>query len=206
MTIALMMALDIVAILLLTFAIYFPRHHRGDLVVAFLGVNVGVLGVSTMLTSADVSLGFGLGLFGVLSIIRLRSSEISQREIAYFFASLAIGLICGLTTTVHPAGIATVVAIVATLALADSPRVFGSYANHEVVLDRAVANPAELSASLEELLGAEILGVTVDRIDLVNDTTWVSVRTRNRPRTHALTQSAARGRNEELPALQQSEA
>ncbi|HAT6617165.1 TPA: DUF4956 domain-containing protein [Corynebacterium striatum] len=109
-----------------------PRHHRADLVVAFIGVNIGVLGVSTMLTSAEVSMGIGLGLFGVLSIIRLRSSEISQREIAYFFAALALGLICGLSTALNPVTIAVVVMLVAALALADSTRLFGDYISQEV--------------------------------------------------------------------------
>ncbi|MFR9836098.1 DUF4956 domain-containing protein [Corynebacterium striatum] len=107
-------------------------HHRADLVVAFIGVNIGVLGVSTMLTSAEVSMGIGLGLFGVLSIIRLRSSEISQREIAYFFAALALGLICGLSTALNPVTIAVVVMLVAALALADSTRLFGDYISQEV--------------------------------------------------------------------------
>lgn len=131
-TTALMMAVDIAAILTLVFAVYFPRHHRADLVVAFIGVNIGVLGVSTMLTSAEVSMGIGLGLFGVLSIIRLRSSEISQREIACFFAALALGLICGLSTALNPVTIAVVVMLVAALALADSTRLFGDYISQEV--------------------------------------------------------------------------
>ncbi|WP_244080226.1 DUF4956 domain-containing protein [Corynebacterium striatum] len=129
---ALMMAVDIAAILTLVFAVCFPRHHRADLVVAFIGVNIGVLGVSTMLTSAEVSMGIGLGLFGVLSIIRLRSSEISQREVAYFFAALALGLICGLSTALNPVTIAVVVMLVAALALADSTRLFGDYISQEV--------------------------------------------------------------------------
>ena len=90
-----MIAIDLVAIALLTFAAYFPRHHRRDLVVAFLGVNVGVLAVSMVLGSRAIGVpgrsgfqgdraGLGLGLFGVLSIIRLRSTEISQPEVAYY--------------------------------------------------------------------------------------------------------------------------
>ena len=73
-----MIGIDLLAIAVLTFGVYFPRHHRRDLVVAFLGVNVGVLAVSMVLGSTTVGAGLGLGLFGVLSIIRLRSSEISQ--------------------------------------------------------------------------------------------------------------------------------
>lgn len=175
-TTALMMAVDIAAILILVFAVYFPRHHRADLVVAFIGVNIGVLGVSTMLTSVEVSMGFGLGLFGVLSIIRLRSSEISQREIAYFFAALALGLICGLSTALNPVTIAVVVMLVAALALTDSTRLFGDYISQEVMVDRAISDEAELKLALRQILGAEILSAQVIRLDLVNDTTWVNVR------------------------------
>jgi hypothetical protein len=69
---AAMIAIDLFAISIVTFGMYFPRHRRRDLVVAFLGVNVGVLAVATVLGSSEVGVGLGLGLFGVLSIIRLR--------------------------------------------------------------------------------------------------------------------------------------
>ena len=61
---------NIVAICVLVFAIYLPRHHRRDLAVAYLGVNVGVMAVSIGLLNSAVAAGLGLGLFGVLSIIR----------------------------------------------------------------------------------------------------------------------------------------
>ena len=90
-------AVDLVALTILVGALYIPRHGRKDLVAAYIGVNVGVLAVTLLLASASVTAGLGLGLFGVLSIIRLRSTEISQGEIAYFFAALALGLLGGIT-------------------------------------------------------------------------------------------------------------
>ena len=45
--------------------------------------------------TVNVGTGLGLGLFGVLSLIRLRSSEIGQEEVAYYFVALALGLIGG---------------------------------------------------------------------------------------------------------------
>ena len=74
---------NIIAICILVFAIYLPRHHRRDLAVAYLGVNVGVMAVSIGLLNSAVAAGLGLGLFGVLSIIRLRSDELAQHEVAY---------------------------------------------------------------------------------------------------------------------------
>ena len=99
MSVALAYAANLVAITVLVFGLYFPRHHRRDLVVAYLGVNVGVMAVSTVLLSGAAGLGLGLGLFGVLSIIRLRSDELAQHEVAYYFSSLALGLLSGLSAT-----------------------------------------------------------------------------------------------------------
>src|SRR5689334_15952224 len=117
-----MIAADLVAIAILALGIYFTRHRRRDLLVAFVGVNVGVLAVAVVLSGATVALGLGLGLFGVLSIIRLRSSEISQREVAYYFASLALGLIAGLSTDVSPTALGLMALIIVALYVADHPR------------------------------------------------------------------------------------
>ncbi len=89
--------MDLVAIIVLVFGLYVPRHNRRDLVVAFLGVNVGVMAVSAALLDSAVTAGLGLGLFGVLSIIRLRSDELAQHEVAYYFSALALGLLGGVS-------------------------------------------------------------------------------------------------------------
>ena len=44
--------IDIAAILVLVFGVYYRRHRRRDLVVAFLGVNAGVLAVTMVLGSS----------------------------------------------------------------------------------------------------------------------------------------------------------
>ncbi|MEK0372060.1 DUF4956 domain-containing protein [Corynebacterium mastitidis] len=171
-----MPAIDVIAISLLVFAIYFPRHHRTDLVVAFLGVNIGVLGVAATLATQEVGMGLGMGLFGVLSIIRLRSSEISQTEVAYYFAALAIGLVAGLSTTPTITSVAVIFAIVVVLTLADSRWFTGRSTSQEVMVERAIADREDLVAHLESLLGVRVIEVKVIRLDYVNDTTWVHVR------------------------------
>lgn len=169
-------AVDLVAVTILTFALYFPRHRRRDLVVAYLGVNVGVLAVAATLSASAVAAGLGLGLFGVLSIIRLRSTELSQYEVAYYFASLALGLLGGLGTSTGWLGIAGSALILLVMALADHPRLFARHHSQLVVLDRAIADQEELVAHLEQLLGARVNALSVQRLDLVNDSTWVDVR------------------------------
>ena len=183
---------DLAALALLVGALYLPRHGRRDLTAAYIGVNIGVLAVTLLLSTASVGAGLGLGLFGVLSIIRLRSTEISQGEIAYFFASLALGLLGGIQTA-PPALVAALMAlVVASLWIGDSPRLAARNRHQVIQLDRAIADEAVLTAHLEELLGARVRTLEVYRLDLVNDTTLVDVRYRLPARRAPLAQDAAR--------------
>ncbi|OLT16615.1 DUF4956 domain-containing protein [Serinicoccus sp. CUA-874] len=187
-------AVDLLAIVLLTFAIYLPRHRRTELVPAFLGVNVGVLAVSMALTSSAATVGLGLGLFGVLSIIRLRSSELSQREIAYYFAALTLGLLGGIGVTSLVVGIGLMALVVLALAVGDHTRVAGPQEELQqqlVVLDRAVTDPDELRDRLRALLGGEVVTARTVRLDLVNDSTQVEVGWRASGRTSPTVQAPA---------------
>src|SRR3954464_14291770 len=136
---------DLLAIVLLTFGLYFPRHRRRDLVIAYLGINVGVLAVSAALAGSAVGAGVGLGLFGVLAIIRLRSTELDQHEVAYYFSALALGLLGGLGThSALPLGLMAL--IVAVLYVAGHPRLLRRHRQHAMLLDRAFTDEAALTA------------------------------------------------------------
>lgn len=176
MTLTQLFALDLVAITLLVFVVYFPRHRRRDMIVALMGINVGVLGVTQGLSSAGVSAGLGLGLFGVLSIIRLRSTEMDQGEVAYYFAALTLGLLGGFV--VQPAWLSAVLmgTIVAAVAIADHPRLFARYRHQVITLDRAYPDEHEARQHLEALLGARVHAMIIRNLDLVRDTTVVDVR------------------------------
>lgn len=192
-----LIAVDLFAAALLAFGLYYPRHRRRDLVVAFLGVNVGVLAVTSVLGSAEIAAGLGLGLFGVLSIIRLRSSEISQREVAYYFAALAMGLIGGLSQGEVAIPIGLIALILVAMWAADHPALLSRSRHQNVRLDRAIAEESELRAELESRLGAVVTSLTVQQLDLVNDSTLVDVRYRipavAKTRANGTGQIAARG-------------
>ncbi|OLO63355.1 DUF4956 domain-containing protein [Actinomyces oris] len=180
---------DLVAIALLVGALYIPRHGRRDLVAAYIGVNVGVLAVTLLLSTSDsVGAGLGLGLFGVLSIIRLRSSSLAQGEVAYFFAALALGLLGGIKGK-HISHLIIVailmLLILASLWVGDHPALLRRNRNQVVTLDRAISDENELITELEDLLGAQVRSVDLKSLDLVNDTTIVEVHYRLRPRSRA---------------------
>ena len=176
---------DLAALAFLVGALYIPRHGRRDLVAAYIGVNVGVLAVTLLLSTSDnVGAGLGLGLFGVLSIIRLRSSSLAQGEVAYFFAALALGLLGGIKS--HLIIVAILMALIlASLWVGDHPALMRRNRNQVVTLDRAISDENELITELEDLLGAHVRSVDLKSLDLVNDTTIVEVHYRLRPRSRA---------------------
>ncbi|MFC5722313.1 DUF4956 domain-containing protein [Streptomyces gamaensis] len=171
------LALDLVAVGLLTFALYYPRHRRRDLVPACLALNTGLFAVVTALAAVGgtgaTALGFGL--FGVLSIVRLRSDAVQQEEVAYYFTTLVLGLVCGLPSlaiTVK-AGLSAVLLLV--LWAADSRSLPTRSRRTVVTLDTVHRDPAALRADLARRLG-EPLHWTVMEVDYVRDLMVVDVR------------------------------
>ncbi len=156
-------AANIVAIAVLVFGIYFPRHRHRDMVVAYLGINAGVLAIAAVLSSVNASVGLGIGLFCVLSIIRLRSDELDQRQVAYYFASLALGLLGGTTVDEYGVTLALMLALLAALWFGDHPRLLGRYRVQALTLDRAFLNEQQLIAHLTTLLGGEVRRVEPKR-------------------------------------------
>lgn len=172
---------NILAIGTLAYGIYFQRHRRRDMLIAYLALNVGVLAVTLVLASASVAAGLGLGLFGVLSIIRLRSNALTQEEVAYYFASLALGLIAGLRPDPWWVAPVTTLLIVVVMYVADHPRIYAGSRHQTIVLDAAITDETELRERLGRLLGAEVTRVFVTETDLVRDVTVVDVRYTVRP-------------------------
>lgn len=172
----LLIVADLVAVAVLVFVLYFPRYRRRDMVVAILGINVGVLAVATVLASAEVTVGLGLGLFGVLSIIRLRSQELDQEEVVYYFSALALGMLGGIETTSDWVSPALMAVILVVLFLGDHPRVFAGNRREIVKLNGAHTDERALVAELEEIIGGTVRRVKVRRVDLVANTTTVDVR------------------------------
>ncbi|WNM24318.1 DUF4956 domain-containing protein [Demequina capsici] len=169
-------AADLVAIAALVFGLYFPRHRRKDLIVSFLAINVGVMGVTYAMATADLTLGFGMGIFAVLSIIRLRSTEMEHNEIAYYFTAIALGLLGGFPSG-NPAVSFTLMAVLlAVILIGDHPALFGRTRMTQLVLDRAVADEKAASDLAAAMLGATVHRISIRKVDYVAETTACEVR------------------------------
>ena len=179
-SLAVALATDLAAITLLAYAVYFRRHHRRDLLFGYVALNVGVLAATILLSEAPADVGFGLGLFGILSIIRLRSDQITQAEVAYYFVALTLGIVNGLRSAPGWFGPLVSAALVAVVWVVDHPRLGAGTRRQLVTLDAAFVDDVEVREALVRLLGAEVLSFAVLELDLVRDVTVVDVRFRIR--------------------------
>ncbi|MDA2803641.1 DUF4956 domain-containing protein [Nocardiopsis suaedae] len=177
--IALALAADLAAVTVLAGAVYFRRHRRSDLLFAYTALNIGVFAVCVLLMNQRVELAVGFGLFGVLSIIRLRSGEITQREVGYYFISLALGLVNGIGAAGSPAAAALLSALLITvIAVADHPRQAARAERRVLVLDTVHRDDDALRADIERRVGRPVLAAIVNEVDYVRDVTVVDVRFR----------------------------
>jgi uncharacterized membrane protein HdeD (DUF308 family) len=175
------LAIDLVAIVVLAYAVYFRRHRRRDLLMAYVCFNVALFAVVTALTSVPASqngstgLALGLGLLGALSIVRLRSEELSFSEVAYFFSSLALAVAngVGLGNPAHSAVISTVV--VGTLYAMDHVEPHRKMERMSIELDEVYSDDVSLRAELERRIGTEVVGVSIKHIDYVRETMLLGV-------------------------------
>ena len=172
---------NIGAITVLVYFVYFRRHFRRDLALAYVALNVGSFAVTMLLSGSDAGMGLGLGLFGILSIIRLRSDTLTQEEVAYYFISLAIGLVNGLHPDPAWLAPALTAGLVLVMVVADHPRFAASTHRQTITMDRAYPDLGALHIALGQLLGAKILRTVVLELDLVRDQTVVDVRFRTAP-------------------------
>jgi hypothetical protein len=167
---------DLVAIGVLAYALFLPRHGRRDMAAAFVAFNVGLFAVLTVISSRHIGTGLAFGLFAVLSIIRLRSEPFDNIELGYFFAALVLGLLNGLSGDSEPLAAALSVLVLATLFLIDHPVLHTRIRTRRVTLDGARTDSAAIRAELEARFDVTITDLAITDVDDVRETTDVRLR------------------------------
>jgi hypothetical protein len=170
------LAVNTTAITLLSYAVYFRRHGRRDLLLAYVALNTGIFAVVSMLANQEVGLAVGFGLFGVLSILRLRSDLISQGEIGYYFTAIALGLVNAVAAPTPWVLLGLNALLLTGLYAADHPRLLSRHERRVLTLDVVHEDPVALRQDLESRLRGRVRKVEVTEVDYVRDLMVVDVR------------------------------
>ena len=170
--------IDAVAIFFMAYVLYFRRHWRSDLLLSYVTLNLGIFTVMSILSVVRVDIAVGFGLFAILSIIRLRSSAVTQQEVAYYFVALVMGLVNGINLGDRWLLVLMNVLLLAAMFVVDSRRLRERSRRVEVSLKKLYTSDAELVADLEQRLGGRVMYHEVTQIDYVHSHTSVDVRYR----------------------------
>jgi general stress protein CsbA len=168
--------LDVLVILVLVGWLYRRRRSVAEMPFALAALNLGLFAAMTAISAGKFPSGVGFGLFGILSLVRLRSAAFTVRDVAYAFIALVIALSNGLPQRETWMIIAIDVVLLIAVLVVDDPASYRPTRTMKVTLDRVYHDDADLRADLTARLGAAPLAVEVDEIDYVRETTRVSAR------------------------------
>jgi len=167
------LGIDLAAMLLLVFGLYYRRYRDKELVTAAALFNVFIFAVLTVLSKVEFGLAAGFGLFAILAMFTLRSEPIGKTEITYFFGSVAIAVICSVQGTTLPFVAAVAAVVVLGAWIIDHPRVLQSVDGIRITLDKiemhALSDPEAMRGDLSKRLGVDVMSYQITALDYIND-------------------------------------
>lgn len=83
-------AINLAIVFVIVRLIYYPQRRDKSYVFTFIAFNTIIFFVMSLLSSADISIGVGFGLFAIFSILRYRTETIPIREMTYLFIVIAL--------------------------------------------------------------------------------------------------------------------
>ncbi len=89
--------INLVAIYLLAFALYYRRHGDREMAITLGLFNLFLFTIVITMTMTEFNLAAGFALFAMLSIISLRSVNIAKVEVGYLFGAITLGLVNGIS-------------------------------------------------------------------------------------------------------------
>ncbi len=170
----------IIALLIVRF-IYYPIKQDKNYVFTYLAFNTIIYFVMAFLTSAELSIGVGFGLFAIFSVLRYRTSTMSTREMTYLFIMIALPVMN--STLMRADGwlmlVCVNVTIAAVLYVLEQGWGFHYEQAKSLKYERIELirpeNHEELLADLRERTGLAVRRVNIGRINFLNDTAELTI-------------------------------
>lgn len=170
------LGLDVLALLVLVGWLYRRRSAAPEMTMVFVTLNIGLFSAVVAIGSGDFPVGVGFGLFGLLSLVRLRSVAFTNKDMAYTFSALVLALVNALPERHTWLAVVLDAVVLAALWLVDDT---GSRPQTRVLrmtLDCAVTATEDVRREVALRLGHDPIAVAVEQVDFVRETTVVAVR------------------------------
>ena len=178
-------AISVLFIWFITDRLYYRKSHRPDFYFTFMLSSMAVFFIVFYMIfvledmKAKTSIGIGIGLFGIFSIMRYRTDSIHVREMTYMFVIIALAVVNAIATSVSllelllTNGLFVVVIYLVEKLVMQYPTKLVQYDRIDLI------KPENRSAHIDELrerLGRDVIDVQVGAIDFLRDMAILKVR------------------------------
>jgi signal transduction histidine kinase len=197
------LALNLVTVSILVFALYFLRYHRRDYAIGYIAINISLFVVASTLTaSAEFTIGVGFALFAILSIVRLRSDEATWIEIGYTMVALVLGLVNGLPGPSFELKLLLCIVLLGAMFIADHPALLAPtrHQRFQVILEMVIVDQRALRDELSRRLGGKVQQLLVLETDYVNEKMRIDVRLLTNPAKSDVPEDEIQTEDRRLPA------
>ena len=164
--------------------LYYQKSRRRDFYFTFMLISVAIFFIVFFMIfvledmKGKTSMGVGIGLFGIFSIMRYRTDTMPVREMTYLFVIIALSLVNAVSVNLpYFEVIITNLIIIAAVAICEmrlktNPTRMIQYDRIELITPE---RREELIADLEKRLGVKVVKVDIGSIDFLRDMAMIRV-------------------------------
>ena len=158
--------------------LYYTKSKRRDFYFTFMLIAIAIFFIVFFMIfvledmKGKTSMGIGIGLFGIFSIMRYRTDAMPVREMTYLFVIIALAVVNAIAEGVPmPELVLTNLIVIAAVWLCERnlrtlPSKLIQYDRMELITP---ARRDELKADLERRLGVKIIKIDVGAVDFIRD-------------------------------------
>ena len=176
--------ISVMFVWIITDKLFYAKSHRRDFYFTFMLTSVAVFFLVFFMIfmledmKTKTSIGIGIGLFGIFSIMRYRTDAMPVREMTYLFVIIALSVINAIAASASIIEIVIINGIViGAIWLCErhlrlKPAKLVQYDRIELIVPE---RRSELICDLEKRLGLKITSVEIGAIDMLRDMAIVKV-------------------------------
>ena len=168
----------------IVFRLYYKKSKNREFCFTFMLISIAIFFIVFFMVfvledmKGKTSMGIGIGLFGIFSIMRYRTDAMPVREMTYLFVIIALALVNAIAEGVPMFElILTNLIILAAVwifetTLKTKPTKYIQYDRMELIVPE---KKEELKADLEKRLGVRIIKVEVGAVDFIRDMAMIRI-------------------------------
>jgi len=173
--------INILILYVLIKLVYYRYSRKETFLFAFFMMGIMIFFIGSMLNAVFLEIGMAVGLFAIFTILRLRTSNVSIKDMAYMFTTIGVSVINSLKLVGFPVlGVIIINAIIITSAyLLEEFVVRNSSETHTIVYRNIellkTSKKQRLMKDISDLTGKDVLKIKIRRVDYRSETALLDI-------------------------------